>query len=97
MEQKNQTSQSGSHLGAAQLISAGRPRVDNEAWCFVLPGRGSTTSVRTWTGLHISRKWKVYSANVDGHEEPPIMIIEIDCRVKESEMDGRIVFSWEGG
>ena len=58
MEQ-DQTRLNGSLLGAAQLVSSGRPPLINDDSRFVLPGRGSTASMRTWPGLHIRRKWKL--------------------------------------
>ena len=64
---------------------------------FVLPGRGSTASVRMCPGLYIRRKRNVNSANVDNENKPQIMIVDIDLRVKEKEkgMGGGPVFSCE--
>ena len=45
-----------------------------------------------WPDLHICRKWKVNSPNGDDHKKPQVMIIDLDCRVKESEMCGRPLF-----
>ena len=65
-DEQDQTRLNGSLLGAAQLVSSGRPPLINDDSRFVLPGRGSTAPVRTWPGLHIRRKWRVSSPN----EEP---------------------------
>ena len=76
-------------------LPTSRSLVDNKDSHCVLPARGSKASVRTLPGLYICQKGKVNSANIYDHKKPQIMIIDIDCRVKESEMGGGPVFSCE--
>ena len=84
MKQENEPIQSGSFLSAAPL-SAGRPLAGNDDSRIVKPGRGSTASLHMWPGLHICRKWKVNSANVEEDNKPHIIMVDIDCRMKEKD------------
>ena len=94
MEQ-NESSQSRVLLGVVEL-SAGRPLVDNEDSCFIL--RGEALQLLCACGQAFtsagSGKLTPRTLMID-HKKPQIMIIDIDCRVKESGMCDGPVFSCE--